>query len=147
MKRVFSFLNDTTSLGGRAHPMLTRFFRYFLSAASFSGLDFVILLLLVDFANIFYLEAAGVSFVIATTLHYFVARRWGFKGTSRAQGEGYLFFLAFGAISLGLTLVLMALIVEDFGWYYLLAKIVVATIIGIINFFAHYYLTFRLHVE
>lgn len=146
MNRAIKSLDNITSLGGKAHPMLTRFIRYFMSAGSFTLLDFALLLILVDFANIFYLLATVISFIIANTSHYFVAREWGFKGTSRAQGEGYLFFLAFGAISLALTIFFMELFVHDFGWHYLIAKLFVACIIGLINFFMHYYITFKLHL-
>src|SRR3989344_5760466 len=146
MKKISSFLNRTTSFG-ETRPMLTRFFRYFLSASSFSGLDFVMLIIFVDFFKIFYLNAAGISFVIATTLHYFVARRWGFKGTDRAHGEGYITFIVLGVISLGLTIFFMELLVNDLDWHYLLAKLLVVTILGVINFFSHYYLTFRIHLN
>ena len=145
MKRVVKALDNATSLGGIAHPMLARFIRYTLTASSFSALDIIILFIFVDFLGIFYLYAATFSFIIANTAHYFVVRNWGFKGSKRKRGEGYLWFIGISVMSLTITLVLLEYLVDDAGWHYIPAKILIAVIVGIINFFVHYYFTFKIH--
>ena len=118
--------------------------------AGFSGLgivafifDFILLAFLKEVAGMHYLRAAGIAFIIATSFHYLAARRIVFKKSSRSYLAGYPYFIAVAIVNLGITLGLMKFAVETIGLYYLLARPLVSSIVGTLNFIINTKLTFR----
>ncbi len=107
------------------------------------ALDLSILVLLTEFAHMHYLYALAISFICATSLHYFLARRLVFPRTTRSLSHGYLFFMTSAALNLALTLVLMKLAVDHYEVYYVFARPVVSIIIGAWNFIVNTKFTFK----
>jgi putative flippase GtrA len=103
-----------------------------------------ILWVLVERAGIDTLVATGVSFLIATTLHYALGRAWIFSGTERPVVAGYGFFLVNAAIGLVVTVGLMAALLAMLpDKYYLLARVVVSMFAGLAMFLLNGILNFR----
>jgi putative flippase GtrA len=103
-----------------------------------------LLWLLVERAGMDTLVATGVSFVIATTLHYALGRAWIFKGTERAVVPGYGFFLVNAGIGLAVTVGLMAALLALIpDQYYLGARVIVSVFAGLAMFCLNGILNFR----
>ena len=118
--------------------------------AGFSGLgivafmlDFALLALFKEVIGMHYLRAAGIAFIIATSFHYLLARRTVFRKSSRSYLAGYPYFIAVAIVNLGITLGLMKFAVEGIGLYYLLARPLVSSIVGTLNFIINTKLTFK----
>ena len=99
--------------------------------------------LLVEFAGMDEVMASGVGFVLANTLHYALARSWIFRGTDRKVVSGYAFFVLNGMLGLGITMALMAVMLEYTPINYLIARILVSVIAGLTMFVINAVWNFR----
>ena len=102
-----------------------------------------VLWLLVERGGMDEVPASGVSFVVANSLHYILGRTWIFRGTDRAMATGYALFLINGAIGLGLTMGLMAAALAYTPIHYLVARVVVSVIAGLVIFVLNAVWNFR----
>jgi putative flippase GtrA len=123
-----------------------RLSRYALSSGLSVGIDFGLLFIFVHFFSWHYLGAATLSFTLGHSINYLVSRHFNFKHVDREHLLAYLLFVGFGLIMLGVTLILLGLTVSKFGWHYLVAKLVVGLIVGMLNFLFNYYITFKAHL-
>ena len=87
--------------------------------------------------------AAGVSFLIANSLHYVLGRSWIFRGTDRDVGTGYVLFLANSAIGLLITMGLYALLLQLTDLHYLVTRAIVSLFAGLVVFLLNALLNFR----
>ncbi|GGZ10556.1 GtrA family protein [Novosphingobium colocasiae] len=102
-----------------------------------------VLWVLVHLARADKVVSAGVSFVTANTLHYALGRSWIFAGTQRALHTGYALFLVNSGIGLAITLALFALMVEGAGVNYLVARVLVSVVAGLVMFLLNATVNFR----
>jgi putative flippase GtrA len=147
MKRVGSFINKVTSFGGRLPIYLTRLFRSSVSGGLAFAFDILLLYVFVEFLHIYYLISAGGAFVIAHSSNYVVQRMWGFRGTKANLFGGYLCFALFGSLGIILTVGLLAVAVEIFSLNYLLGRVLVSLIVGLLLFILNYIFTFKMGCE
>lgn len=87
--------------------------------------------------------AAGIGFIFANSLHYLFGRSWIFRGTERGLRSGYLLFLINAGVGLIVTLGLFALLLEFTAMHYLLARVVVSVVAGLVVFVLNAVLNFR----
>jgi len=80
---------------------------------------------------------------MAVTINYFISRRFVFKGTERRIHHGYAYFIVIAILGAVLTTSLVAFLVSFAHLYYLLARVLVAGIIGIGNYLFNLHLNFR----
>ncbi len=124
--------------GGRS-----RSFYYYLLIAGFCRLiDLGVLYALTDWAGLFYLLSAILSFVLVQSLNYYLNKRFTFGDKSRKIVKQLATFMLVNAIGFGVSLGLLALLVEVFGWWYLLARMVGMVIAINSNYFMHKRYTF-----
>lgn len=102
-----------------------------------------VLWLLVERAGMDEVIASGIGFLCANTLHYVLGRGWIFPGTDRAVASGFVLFLTNGAIGLALTMVLMAVLLAYTPIGYLIARIIVSIIAGLVIFVSNAVWNFR----
>lgn len=107
------------------------------------GVGLCVLWAMVHLAGADKVIAAGVSFVIANTLHYALGRSWIFAGTARALHTGYALFLVNSGIGLAITLALFAIMVNVMGMNYILARVLVSVVAGLVMFLLNATLNFR----
>lgn len=144
MVKIMNILNYITSLGGRAPKTLTRLLRYAGSGLLAITIDYSLLILFVELFHVYYLIAAGFSFLTAHTVNYFVNRAWGFKDTKAPVARGYFLFIFFGITGVFLTVLLLGFFVEHLHIFYLLARVIVSIMVGFINFALNYFITFQI---
>lgn len=123
-------------------------FRRFITFSGLGVLAFVVdialLALLTELFDVFYMLSATLAFICATSGHYIAARHYAFPETKRPFRQGYAFFIAIASINLIVTLVLLNLLVEKLGFYYLLARVLVSAAVGIFNFATNSVLNFNI---
>ena len=106
-------------------------------------LGLVGLFLLVEYAHINALVATAVTFMIATTLHYALARTWVYRGTEREVLPGYGYFIINALVGLTVTLSLFALLTWLTGMHYLAARVLVSLVAGLTMFLLNATLNFK----
>lgn len=103
----------------------------------------ILLWVLVEFGGMDEVIAAGIGFLTANSIHYALGREWIFRGTDRAVSSGYALFLVNGGIGLGLTMTLYAALLELTAIDYLVARVLVSVIVGLVVFVLNAVWNFR----
>lgn len=97
--------------------------------------DYGILYVLTEKANIYYLLSAGISFTVSVVINYLLSMSWVFKSNKkRGKKEEFIIFIVLSLGGLLLNQVMMYVFVDYMNAYYLLAKIVATAIVMIYNF-------------
>lgn len=122
---------------------LRRFLKYSAVGISTFALDLVILFILIDFYDLHYVLAAGLAFVVAVTINYWISRRYVFPGTLRGVRDGYVNFLLIALTGLSIVMMGMYLLVTVFGIGYLLARVISASITGFWNYLMNLFVNFK----
>lgn len=117
-------------------------FRNTVVSCSVFAVGLIILWLLVR-AGMDKVIAAGVSFLIANSLHYLLGRSWIFRGTERDIGTGYVLFLVNSAVGLLITMGLFALMLQLTQVHYLVTRTIVSLFAGLVVFLLNALLNFR----
>ena len=95
--------------------------------------DYGLLYALTEWVGLYYLLSAALSFSLANTLNFFLCARWVFPGRGRRLGQWGAFLLV-GAVGLALNVGLMALFTDCLGLYYMLSKVLAASLVFFWNY-------------
>lgn len=124
-------------------PALHRFLRYALVGGGTFGFDLILLYVVTEYFGVpYYLATAG-AFLIAVSMNYFISRRFVFKGTERSLHRGYAYFITIALLGAALTTAGVALLVTYAGLYYMVARVLVAFVVGTINYLSNLFFNFR----
>lgn len=112
-----------------------KIFRYIISGVTASATNFVTLFILVQWFKTWYLSAAVVSFCCGIIVSYFLHKFFTFENysTNKIINQFSKFFL-YNMFMLGLNTFLMYIFVDIFGFWYLLAQIIITILIAFINY-------------
>jgi putative flippase GtrA len=127
----------------RPENLPSQFVRFTFTGASTAGLDFLLLVLLVEGFSLHYLLAGGVSFVVAVTLNYLISRVWVFKGGQYSRPIEFLGFFATSGIGLGLNQLILWVFVGNLLLDYKISKVISIIIVTVWNYLTKKYLVFR----
>lgn len=122
---------------------IRRFARYALVNVSTLLLDLTTLYLAVSLLHVPLVIATPLSFLFAVSVDYALSRRFVFKWTQRQWRTGYLYFALFALVGAAVTTGLTETLVTQLGLYYLMARILVAGLIGISNYVFNLCVNFR----
>lgn len=103
-----------------------------------------VLWVLVTRAGLDQVISAGIGFLIANSLHYLLGRSWIFRGSDRRLDTGYVFFVINAGVGLIVTMSLFAILLEFTELNYLVARVLVSVVAGLIVFALNAVLNFRL---
>lgn len=98
---------------------------------------------LVEYARMDEVIAAGVSFLVANSLHYIFGRAWIFAGSDRKISTGYAIFLVNAGVGLLVTMGLYWALLNWTPVNYLAARVIVSVFAGLIVFGLNAALNFR----
>ena len=118
------------------------FLYYFLIAGFCSLIDVGILYALTDWVGLFYLFSAAFSFVMAQSLNYYLNKTLNFRDKSRRIIKQLTVFVAVNTVGLGISLGILAFLVEVLGLWYILARIISMLIAFTFNYTIHKRYTF-----
>lgn len=103
--------------------------------------DFGLLFLLTRYLHIFYIFSATCSFLISATLNYLLSIKWVFRQRSKLPVFlEIIFFAIVTLIGLFFNDVIMWLVTEKLGVFYLLSKIIAGIIVFFWSFFSRRYI-------
>lgn len=119
------------------------FFKYCLVGAAATVVDYSLLYSLTEFAGLWYLWSATFAFIGGATTNYLLNRLWTFKNTDKRIARQVVTFLIIAGVGIVLNNTILAVGVEVFGLWYMLAKVISTAITLIWNFFGHKYVTFK----
>lgn len=105
--------------------------------------DFGLLYLLTEYVGLWYLTSATIAVVVAIIVNYVWQRIVTFKSLDRNVAKQFSKFVIISLVAIGLNIILMYVLVEFVGLWYLLAKVFVTIIAWFWNFFGNKYFTFR----
>lgn len=98
-------------------------------------IDYGLLFLLTEFAGIHYLLSGTISFAASVIYNYILSVVWVFDPVGeRSKAKDMAVFLILSVIGLGINQVIMWILVELFGVYYMLSKIAATAIVMVYNF-------------
>jgi len=138
LEKIFGFFGIKT----RAENWLL-FLKYCLVGAAATVVDYSLLYSLTEFVGVWYLWSATVAFIGGATTNYLLNRLWTFENTDQRIARQVATFLIIAGVGILLNNAILALGVEVFGWWYMLAKVISTAITLIWNFFGHRYITFK----
>lgn len=115
-------------------PAVQRFARYALVGVSTFGFDLALCLALHHWLSVPYPIATAVGFYMGMSLNYLTSRRFVFRGTTRRLWQGYGYFALFALAASLLTSTLVSLMIANFGLSLLLARVLVAGPVGVLNY-------------
>ena len=124
-------------------PALKRFIRYAGVGVSTLLFDLGMLYVAVSLIGVPYYVATPITFLIAVSCNYVLSRRFVFKDSERSWHGGYGYFGIAAIFGATVTTLLVAALVSYFGLYYLLARILVAGLVGIGNYLFNLYFNFK----
>jgi putative flippase GtrA len=122
---------------------LIRFLKYFLIGFSTFLLDLFLLYFFTDILLINYLVSTAIAFIISITIHYHFSRKFVFSKTTRGIKHGYYIFLGTAILGLMFVVLLMALLVEKLFLNYIIARVIVAGVVGMYNYLVNLFFNFK----
>ena len=117
-----------------ARNTLYRFLRYSSVGVGTFLFDLAMLYILTSKFGVPYYISTAVSFFVAVSINYVISRRFVFGETERSWHTGYGYFLIVVLVGLAATTGLVVLLVTYAHLYYLLARILVAGVVGMGNY-------------
>lgn len=124
-------------------PAIKRFLKYSAVGVSTFIFDLILLYVLVDVYGLPQVSAAGLAFLMAVSINYWLSRRFVFKGTLRGVKAGYSNFILIAVAGLLIVMSGMYMLTEQFGLPYLLARIITAAVTGSWNYLINLFVNFK----
>ncbi len=108
------------------------------------SVDFGILTFLVEVVHLHYLVSAAAGFVVGTTITYLLSIFWIFPRRKLANQQiEYGLYVGIGVVGIGLNLLLMWILTDLIGLFYMLSRIIAGSTVFFWNFLSRKHLLFR----
>lgn len=127
----------------RPHLAIVRFARYSAIGVLTFLLDLGMLYVAVAWLGIAYYAATPISFLIAVSINYVCSRHVVFKGTERSWHGGYVYFTIAALLGASVTTGLVAALVSFRGLYFIVARVLVAGLVGMGNYLFNLHFNFK----
>lgn len=123
--------------------MVPQVVRYLITGATTFGIEYSLLLALVEMAHLNYQYANVIAFVLANLFNYGVSRYWVFTPGKHAAPVEMIAYFAGAGVGLLINVLMMGALVEYFAIDYRIAKIFAVVTIIAWNFWSRKKLIFR----
>jgi len=120
----------------------TQFALYATGGGMSFAIDLILLAFFVEILHWNYIVGTVAGFLLSTLVHYLFLRKTAFRSSRRSHTKAYGVFAAIMSISLAMVTGLMYLAVTILSYNYLISRIAIAGLVGIVNFFLHRKITF-----
>jgi putative flippase GtrA len=122
---------------------IKRFIRYAVVGVSTLLIDLGLLYIATAIFHIPYYLSTAFSFFIAININYFISRAHIFKKSERKIHHGYVYFLGIAVCGAIATTGLVVVLVTYLKLYFLIARVLVAGVVGIANYLINLYFNFK----
>lgn len=120
-----------------------RFLKYFFVGFTTFSFDLFLLYVFTDILLFNYLFAAGLAYLIAVSINYYLSRRFVFPQTVRELDKGYYSFITISGVGLLFVIGLMYFAVEVLNLNHLVSRVIVAGIVGMWNYLMNLFFNFK----
>jgi putative flippase GtrA len=122
---------------------LTRLFALYIVFAGIATIvDFAVLTLLVEKAGMHYLTSAAISYLCGMTINFSLNKFFNFRNKSTRVAHQFGLFAFVALIGLALNQIILYLMVDILGIYYLTGKVVSVAVVMFWSFIGHKKITF-----
>jgi putative flippase GtrA len=106
-------------------------------------ISLAVLIGLCELANVNYLLAYFISFVVANICGYLLNGHYTFRASNHLKRKSFAVYVLVNCVSLAINSLALRILVEVFGVWYVTATIALAAISAPVNFIAHRALSYR----
>ncbi len=97
-------------------------------------IDYGLLYMLTEFLKIHYLISSIVSFSVSVIFNYIMSIKWVFDINKKQGIKDFIVFIVLSIIGLIINSILMYLMVDMIGMYYMIAKLFSTVVVMVYNF-------------
>ena len=141
MKEFFELLKKFDFKGIFITPTkngFLQFFRYVFVGGIATIVDWGVLFVLTDFAQIYHLISAIISFIAGLVVNFILSKLLVFKA-SKARVNAFMEFVSYaiiGVIGLGITELIMFLLTDKWTLHYMISKVIATIVVLAWNYIA-----------
>ncbi len=112
--------------------------RYLIAGGSATVVHFLVLILLTEYAGVWYLASSGIAFICGVTVSFILQKWWTFSEVSTDMiPTQALYYLSVILAGLAVNASILFVLVDVLDMWYVVAQVPVSAIIAIINFFLY----------
>lgn len=97
-------------------------------------IDYILLFILTEFFNIYYLLSAVISFSVSVIFNYILSIKWVFDVKQKQGFKEIFIFISLSIVGLGINQLCMWLGVDIINIHYMIVKIFATAIVMVYNF-------------
>ena len=116
------------------NKLLNQILKFGLVGGTAFVIDYVLLYFCTEFLHIHYLISSIISFTVSVIFNYILSIKWVFDVKKKQDVKDFVIFIILSVIGLGINSLIMYVMVEKFGVYYMLSKIVSTAVVMVYNF-------------
>ncbi len=116
------------------NKLLNQILKFGLVGGTAFVIDYVLLYFCTEFLHIHYLISSIISFTVSVIFNYILSIKWIFDVKKKQDVKDFIIFIILSVIGLGINSLIMYVMVEKFGVYYMLSKIVSTAVVMVYNF-------------
>lgn len=116
------------------NKLLNQILKFGLVGGTAFVIDYVLLYFCTEFLHIHYLISSIISFTVSVIFNYILSVKWVFDVKKKQDVKDFVIFIILSVIGLGINSLIMYVMVEKFGVYYMLSKIVSTAVVMVYNF-------------
>ncbi|MBW2977447.1 GtrA family protein [Candidatus Woesearchaeota archaeon] len=106
-------------------------------------INLMVLYLAVEFIRLPYIIGAILAYIIGITNNFFWNKFWTFKNKSKHYKEQYIKYFLISLSSLAINLIVLSILVELFGLWYMFSQAIAIVMAGLNNYIWNKKLTFK----
>ncbi len=126
-----------------SYPAFARFARYGAVGVSTLLFDLLLLAALTQLLSIPYYYSTPLAFLVAVSLNYAISSRFVFRGSDRSIHHSYAYFILLAGVGAVFITYGVYVLVTYAHLQYLLARVAVAGVVGLVNYLINLHLNFR----
>ncbi len=150
-KTYFKFRNRFSCLLPITYNFCERrkaFFKFFIAGGLSSLVDIFLLFFFHGFLYINLVVATTLAYILSFLLSFFLQKIWTFRDFNRERVfRQFMLYIPSVFIALNLNALFMHILVNKFNILYLLAQLLVNTVIGLMNFFVYKFVIFKKEIK
>lgn len=116
------------------NKLLNQILKFGLVGGTAFVIDYVLLYFCTEFLHIHYLISSIISFTVSAIFNYILSIKWVFDVKKKQDVKDFVIFIILSVIGLGINSLIMYVMVEKFGVYYMFSKIVSTAVVMVYNF-------------
>lgn len=116
------------------NKLLNQILKFGLVGGTAFVIDYVLLYFCTEFLHIHYLISSIISFTVSVIFNYILSIKWIFDVKKKQDVKDFVIFIILSVIGLGINSLIMYVMGEKFGVYYMLSKIVSTAVVMVYNF-------------